>query len=198
LAIDEADVRTAYSEAATVALETCLKPVSKLCVLVCYYPTRCPSSNASFPPSLKVQVHLASSQRFGTKYPSFTYPDAVAGFAEEDLDEYDKVSARLAWSRALGVVREGFGITVDLEKIWEDHLALEFVEKDADKTMATMVAEPYVNHVPTMTGGMSFQVLGSLASVCFLDRASSNSSSVFNTFRSKARTCQPLTQANQN
>lgn len=26
--------------------------------------------------------------------------------------------------------------------------------KDADATMATMVQEPYVNHIPTMTGGI--------------------------------------------
>jgi len=90
---------------------------------------------------------------------TYTYEQSLPGFAEEDLEEYDKVSARLAWSRALGMMREGFGVTVDLEQVWEDHLALEFVTKDADKTMATMVAEPYVNHVPTMTGGMSCVLL---------------------------------------
>jgi len=31
---------------------------------------------------------------------------------------------------------------------------VEFKERDADKTMKTMVANPYVNHVPTLTGGI--------------------------------------------
>ena len=37
--------------------------------------------------------------------------------------------------------------------------AVEFVTKDADATMSTMVAQPYVNHIPTMTGG---------STLCFL------------------------------
>ena len=31
---------------------------------------------------------------------------------------------------------------------------MEFVTKDADATMSTMVAEPSVNHIPTLTGGI--------------------------------------------
>jgi len=149
----------AYSNAAKEALEICIKPVPKLATLICYYPTAYPKSKAGFPPSLKVQIHLASVQTLGTKFPAYTYERSLPGFAEEDLEEYDKVSARLAWTRALRAVREGFEVTVDLEKVWEDHVALEFVEKDADKTMATMVAEPYVNHVPTMTGGIGHRDL---------------------------------------
>ena len=36
---------------------------------------------------------------------------------------------------------------------------VEFSTKDADATMATMVAEPYVNHVPTLTGGIGYKDL---------------------------------------
>ena len=42
----------------------------------------------------------------------------------------------------------------DLAALWEDHCRFEFETRDVDATMATMVAEPYVNHVPTMTGGV--------------------------------------------
>jgi carboxymethylenebutenolidase len=42
----------------------------------------------------------------------------------------------------------------DLSALWEAHCRCEFEAKDADATMATMVSEPYVNHVPTMTGGV--------------------------------------------
>jgi len=36
---------------------------------------------------------------------------------------------------------------------------VEFSKKDASATMETMVAKPYVNHVPTMTGGIGKQDL---------------------------------------
>ena len=42
----------------------------------------------------------------------------------------------------------------DLEALWEAHCRYEFETRDVDATMATMVAEPYVNHIPTMTGGV--------------------------------------------
>lgn len=42
----------------------------------------------------------------------------------------------------------------DLTALWEQHTACEFVARDVEATMATMVADPVVNHVPTMTGGV--------------------------------------------
>ncbi len=42
----------------------------------------------------------------------------------------------------------------DLAALWEAHCRCEFETRDVDATMATMVDEPYVNHVPTMTGGV--------------------------------------------
>jgi carboxymethylenebutenolidase len=41
----------------------------------------------------------------------------------------------------------------DLGAIFDRHVAAEFEAKDLDQTMATMVDEPYVWHVPAMTGG---------------------------------------------
>jgi carboxymethylenebutenolidase len=42
----------------------------------------------------------------------------------------------------------------DLGAVFDFHVASEFVTKDLDATMATMVAEPYVTHVPTLAGGV--------------------------------------------
>jgi len=36
---------------------------------------------------------------------------------------------------------------------------VEFAKKDVDATMATMVQEPYVNHIPTITGGVGYKDL---------------------------------------
>lgn len=44
--------------------------------------------------------------------------------------------------------------THDLAALWEAHCRYEFETRDTDATMATMVDEPYVNHIPTMTGGV--------------------------------------------
>ena len=47
----------------------------------------------------------------------------------------------------------------DLAALWDAHCRYEFETRDVDATMSTMVAEPYVNHVPTMTGGVGFEKL---------------------------------------
>lgn len=116
----------AYGESATVALDACKKPMPKLCTLVAYYPDRIPSPAVGFPPSLRVLVHMAGSQGMGPKFHSYSYPEAQPGFAEVDLEEYDQVSASLAWTRTLAAVRKGFEIDVDLEKVWEEHIARKF------------------------------------------------------------------------
>src|SRR5262245_37855183 len=41
----------------------------------------------------------------------------------------------------------------NLGAVFDAHVKAEFVDKDVAATMATMVAEPYLTHVPTLTGG---------------------------------------------
>ena len=47
----------------------------------------------------------------------------------------------------------------DLVALWEAHCRYEFETRDVDATMATMTDTPYVNHVPTMTGGVGHDQL---------------------------------------
>ncbi|KPI35644.1 uncharacterized protein AB675_4740 [Cyphellophora attinorum] len=47
-----------------------------------------------------------------------------------------------------------YGPYFDLEIIWEEHTYYEFADRSVEHTMSTMVQEPYVNHVPTLTGGI--------------------------------------------
>ncbi|ETI28076.1 hypothetical protein G647_00525 [Cladophialophora carrionii CBS 160.54] len=150
----------AYGDAATLVLEACMKPMPKLVAVVAYYPGHPPRSTTNFPPTLHVQIHLAATQKWGTRWPSYRYENTEPGFAEHDLEEFDKIGASLAWTRTLSTLRTAFDIDgPDLEAIWVNHTRLEFAEKDADKTMAPMVAQPYVNHVPTMTGGIGYDQL---------------------------------------
>ena len=40
-----------------------------------------------------------------------------------------------------------------LRKLWEDHVGYEFSTRNTDDTLATMVDDAYVNHIPVLTGG---------------------------------------------
>jgi carboxymethylenebutenolidase len=42
----------------------------------------------------------------------------------------------------------------NLVELWEQHCRCEFELRDTDATMATMIAEPHLNHIPVMTGGV--------------------------------------------
>jgi carboxymethylenebutenolidase len=43
--------------------------------------------------------------------------------------------------------------SLDLAKLWDEHVACEFTTRDTEATLATMTDDAYVNHVPVMTGG---------------------------------------------
>jgi len=40
-----------------------------------------------------------------------------------------------------------------LSQLWEEHVRYEFATRNADDTLATMVEDAYVNHIPVLTGG---------------------------------------------
>jgi len=44
-----------------------------------------------------------------------------------------------------------------LGKIFDKHLEYEFDKEDVEATMTTMTDEPYVHHVPTLTGGFGYE-----------------------------------------
>ncbi|KAF7965894.1 hypothetical protein HWV62_40995 [Athelia sp. TMB] len=64
-----------------------------------------------------------------------------------------------SYSRTLQLLKRTLGPHFDLEKLWDQHTYFEFADRDATKTMATMVPSPYVNHVAAMTGGVGFHDL---------------------------------------
>ncbi len=41
----------------------------------------------------------------------------------------------------------------DLTQLWEEHTRHEFATRDTEATLATMVDDAYVNHIPVLTGG---------------------------------------------
>src|SRR6266480_2326665 len=41
-----------------------------------------------------------------------------------------------------------------LHDVWEEHIRYEFVTRSIEDTLATMVDDAYVNHIPVLTGGV--------------------------------------------
>ena len=55
-----------------------------------------------------------------------------------------------------------------LRKLWEDHVRYEFSTRNTDDTLATMVDDAYVNHIPVLTGGSSRDELRAFYSKRFI------------------------------
>jgi carboxymethylenebutenolidase len=84
----------------------------------------------------------------------YVYPGTGSGFERKSGAHFDRAAAGLAHSRSIALLRRVVGPHYDLEALWEAHTRYEFEARDVNATMATMVGDPYVNHVPVMTGGV--------------------------------------------
>ncbi|PGH35276.1 carboxymethylenebutenolidase [[Emmonsia] crescens] len=84
------------------------------------------------------------------------YPDAKSpNFVIPQHADFIPSAAAVAHTRTLSFLKSKIGGPLfDLEAIWDEHTYFEFGDRSVAKTMGTMVQEPYVNHVPTMTGGI--------------------------------------------
>jgi carboxymethylenebutenolidase len=89
----------------------------------------------------------------------YVYPGADHAFARKGGDHFDKTASMMAHSRSIALFRKVLGPIYNLSALWDMHCYHEFATRDVDATMATMVAQPYVNHVPTMTGGVGYKDL---------------------------------------
>ena len=87
------------------------------------------------------------------------YPGMDHAFARLGGEHYDKASALMAHERTIGALKAAMGPHYDLSALWDKHCEYEFGTRNVDDTMSTMVAEPYVNHIPTMTGGVGYKQL---------------------------------------
>jgi carboxymethylenebutenolidase len=107
---------------------------------------------------LHLQAQLAANSAFADavrasqKGEVYVYSDGAAGGLVPGGPGAPP-SAGIAHSRTLALLRATVGPRYDLSALWDEHRNCEFVSRDADATMRTMVAQPYVNHVPTLIGG---------------------------------------------
>lgn len=56
----------------------------------------------------------------------------------------------------------------NLVQLWEEHTNHEFATRDTESTLATMVEDAYVNHIPVMTGGYGKSALREFYSQRFI------------------------------
>ena len=109
------------------------------------------------PPAAQAAIVQALSGHQGIAL--HVYPGVDHAFARNGGEHFDKACALMAHQRSIATLKSVIGPHFDLSALWDKHCEYEFGTRNVDDTMATMVAEPYVNHVPTMTGGVGYKSL---------------------------------------
>lgn len=130
-----------------VGIETSLDLADRItCPLVLHFGATDPLN----PPDAVAAIRSALAGKSNVKL--YEYPDVGHAFSRSG-PTFVKTAAMPAHTRSLQVFRKVMGPDYDLGALADHHFYLEFAARDAEETMTTMVPEPYVNHVPTMTGG---------------------------------------------
>jgi carboxymethylenebutenolidase len=103
----------------------------------------------------RISEHLGGND----KTEIYVYPGVDHAFARAGSAHFDKSASLMAHERSIAALKREIGPHFNLSALWEEHIRHEFDTRDVPATMATMVAEPYVNHIPTMTGGVGAKEL---------------------------------------
>lgn len=109
------------------------------------------------PPEARQKILDAAAQYSNVQ--AYVYEGVDHAFARPNSEHYHKPSARFAHERSITALHQSIGPVYDLVALWEAHIRYEFDTRDVPATMATMVAQPYVNHIPTLTGGVGYSQL---------------------------------------
>jgi len=116
------------------------------------------AENDQFAPMASVN-NIQAALKDHVETEMFIYPGVDHGFSRNESGQFHKPTAQLAHQRSIALFRKTMGPHYDFSQLWDKHCEYEFATKDVDATMATMVSEPYVNHIPTMTGGVGYEHL---------------------------------------
>ena len=109
------------------------------------------------PPEAVEKIRSALKDHTGVEI--YVYPGVDHAFARTGGMHYDRPAHMMAHSRSIALLRRVMGPHYDLSALWDMHTMHEFGTRDVDATMKTMVSQPYVNHIPTMTGGVGHDLL---------------------------------------
>lgn len=83
---------------------------------------------------------------------SYNYATTSGQWYSAGNECYHYASDAVAHTRNLQFLKPKMGGPYfDLEAIWDEHTYYEFADRSVEHTMSTMVQEPYVNHIPTVS-----------------------------------------------
>lgn len=96
---------------------------------------------------------ITTRQRSSDILSTYFYPDVQSHrFATPFSESFHYNTEALSHTRNLTFLKPIMGGPYfDLELIWDEHTYYEFSDRSVEHTMSTMVQEPYVNHVPTVS-----------------------------------------------
>ena len=140
--------------------------VSLSCPVVFQFGTR------DAPDAAAAAERLAGRLNAGNGSRLYVWPDAAPGFALPGHAAFDRRIDSLAHTRTLEIVRRVAGPYYDYEALFAEHIRHEFETRDVDATMATMIDDPYVNHVATLAGGLGHDMLKRFYKYHFVDQNS--------------------------
>ena len=147
-----------------VAIENSLDEAKDIsCPMVMHFA----SEDTFVPPAAVAQIRETFERN--SRVEIYEYPGVDHAFATPGRDSYCKPTTLMAYTRSLALLRSTLGPTYDLSKLWDKHCEYEFASRDVPATMSTMVDEPYVNHIPTMTGGVGADQLSRFYKYHFVD-----------------------------
>ena len=116
------------------------------------------------PPAAQAQLHQALDGQAQVTLHDYAQQDHA--FARPGGAHYDAAAAELANLRTLEFFVRSLGLGTGLAPssqalaaLWEEHLRHEFATRNTAETLATMVPDAYVNHIPVLTGGVGREEL---------------------------------------
>ena len=102
----------------------------------------------------------------------FAFEEGGKGFSIPFRDTYNKLTDGLSHTRSLELIRRVLGPYYDYAELFANHVYHEFITRDVEETMKTMIDDPYVNHVPTLSGGVGYDMLKRFYKYHFVDQNS--------------------------
>ncbi|KAF4124436.1 carboxymethylenebutenolidase [Geosmithia morbida] len=148
-----------YTPDAWNQVASCLSDIPDIVAAVTYTTGGGQTETETSTPTLRHVAGVAGanpSRKKGGGLTEYHYPQVESHlFAVPFRHQFHYVTETLSHTRNLTFLKPRMGGPYfDLESIWDEHTYYEFADRSVEHTMSTMVAEPYVNHVPTLTGGV--------------------------------------------
>ncbi len=132
------------------------------------------------PPLAQAQIHQALDTH--SLITLHEYPEQDHAFARVGGAHFDAPTAELANLRTLEFLLRYLGgswytnTSQRLSDLWDEHVKYEFATRNTEDTLATMVEDAYVNHVPVLTGGIGHDQLREFYSQRFIPQMPADTS----------------------